>query len=57
VVKDPDDPALEAMQPFIARKLPVAFQANQTREILRVLKMAKELNLEPIVAGGAARQR
>ena len=52
VVKDPDDPALEAMQPFIARKLPVAFQANQTREILRVLKMAKELNLEPIVAGG-----
>jgi imidazolonepropionase-like amidohydrolase len=52
VVKDPDDPALEAMQPFIARKLPVAFQANQAREILRVLKMAKELNLEPIVAGG-----
>jgi imidazolonepropionase-like amidohydrolase len=52
VVKDPDDPALEAMQPFIARKLPVAFQANQTREILRVLKMAKELNIEPIVAGG-----
>jgi imidazolonepropionase-like amidohydrolase len=52
VVKDPDDPALEAMQPFIARKLPVVFQANQTREILRVLKMAKELNLEPIVAGG-----
>ena len=51
-VKNPDDPALEAMQPFIARKLPVAFQANQTREILRVLKMAKELNLEPIVAGG-----
>ena len=52
VVKNSDDPALEAMQPFIARKLPVAFQANQTREILRVLKMAKELNLEPIVAGG-----
>ena len=50
VVKDPDDPALEAMQPFITRKLPVAFQANQTREILRVLKMAKELNIEPIVA-------
>jgi imidazolonepropionase-like amidohydrolase len=52
VVKNPDDPALEAMQPFIARKLPVAFQANQTREILRVLKMAKELDIEPIVAGG-----
>jgi imidazolonepropionase-like amidohydrolase len=40
------------MQPFISRKLPVAFEANQTRDILRVLKMAKELNIEPIVAGG-----
>ncbi len=47
-----DDPALEAMQPFIARRLPVAFEANQTREILRALKMAKELNLDVIVAGG-----
>jgi imidazolonepropionase-like amidohydrolase len=47
-----DDPALEAMQPFVTRKLPVAFEANQTREIMRVLKLAKELNIEPIVAGG-----
>src|SRR5262249_2408863 len=47
-----DDPALEAMQPFLARKLPVAFEANQTREIMRVLRLAKELNIEPIVAGG-----
>jgi imidazolonepropionase-like amidohydrolase len=47
-----DDPALEAMQPFLNRKLPVAFEANQTRQILRALKMAKELNLDVIVAGG-----
>ena len=47
-----EDPALEAMQPFVTRKLPVAFEANQTREILRALKMAKELNLDLIVAGG-----
>jgi imidazolonepropionase-like amidohydrolase len=47
-----DDPALEAMQPFITRKLPVAFEANQTREILRALKLAKELNLDLIVSGG-----
>ena len=47
----PDDPALEAMRPFVDRKLPVAFEANQTREILRALKMAKELKLDPIVAG------
>jgi imidazolonepropionase-like amidohydrolase len=29
----------------------VAFEANQAREILRVLKMARELKLDPIVAG------
>jgi imidazolonepropionase-like amidohydrolase len=48
----PDDPALEAMQPAIDRKVPVAFEANQAREILRVLKLAKELKVEPIVTGG-----
>jgi imidazolonepropionase-like amidohydrolase len=48
----PDDPTLEAMQPAIDRRMPVAFEANQTREILRVLKMAKELKVEPIVTGG-----
>ena len=48
----PDDPVLEAMQPAIERKIPVAFEANQTRDILRALKMAKELKLEPIVTGG-----
>jgi imidazolonepropionase-like amidohydrolase len=46
-----DDPALEAMQPFIERKLPVTFEANRPREILRVLALAKELNVRPIVAG------
>jgi imidazolonepropionase-like amidohydrolase len=48
----PDDPTLEAMQPAVDRKLPVAFEANRTREILRVLRMAKELKLVPIVTGG-----
>ena len=47
-----DDPALEAMQPAVDRKMPVAFEANEGRQILRVLKMAKELKLEPIVTGG-----
>jgi imidazolonepropionase-like amidohydrolase len=51
-VKEPDDPALEAMQPVIERKLPVAFEANEAREILRALKMAKELKLDAIVTGG-----
>jgi imidazolonepropionase-like amidohydrolase len=48
----PEDPALEAMQPAIDRKVPVAFEANQAREILRVLKLAKELKVDPIVTGG-----
>jgi imidazolonepropionase-like amidohydrolase len=46
-----DDPALEAMQPAIERRMPVAFEANEGRQILRALKMAKELKLEPIVTG------
>lgn len=47
----PDDPALEAMQPAINRKMPVAFEANEGRQILRALTMAKELKLDPIVTG------
>ena len=46
-----DDPALAAMQPAIERKMPVAFQVNEAREILRALKMAKELKLDPIITG------
>src|SRR5712692_97173 len=46
-----EDPALEAMQAAIERKMPVAFEANDGRQILRALKMAKELKLEPIVTG------
>jgi imidazolonepropionase-like amidohydrolase len=48
----PDDPALAAMQPAIARAMPVAFEANLSREILRALKLARELDLEPIITGG-----
>ena len=45
------DPALDAMQPALDRKMPVAFEANEGREILRALKMARELKLDPIVTG------
>lgn len=47
-----EDPTLEAMQPAIERKVPVAFEANEARQILRALKMARELKLDPIVTGG-----
>jgi len=46
-----DDPALEAMQPAVDGRMPVAFEANEARQILRALKLAKELKLEPIVTG------
>jgi imidazolonepropionase-like amidohydrolase len=47
-----DDPALAAMQPALAGKLPVAFEVQAAREIRRALEMAKELKLDPIIAGG-----
>jgi len=48
----PDDPAMDALQPAVEGKMPVAFEANRAREILRALKFAKELKLQPIVTGG-----
>jgi imidazolonepropionase-like amidohydrolase len=47
-----DDPTLAAMQPALAGKLPVAFEVQEAREIRRALEMAKELKLDPIIAGG-----
>jgi imidazolonepropionase-like amidohydrolase len=47
------DPALDALQPAMARRLPVVFEAEQSREILRALKMAKEFNLDPVITGAA----
>ena len=51
-VEKSDDPAMEALQPAIDGRMPVAFEANQAREILRTLKLAQELKLQPIVTGG-----
>jgi imidazolonepropionase-like amidohydrolase len=49
--KRTDDPVLEAMRPAIDGTMPVAFEANEAREILRALRMARELKLDPIVTG------
>ncbi len=46
------EPALDALIPALDRKMPVSFEAGELREILRVLAMAKEFNLDPIVTGG-----
>jgi imidazolonepropionase-like amidohydrolase len=47
------DPALEAMQPALAGRVPVAFEAGLQREIVRALDMAKEFKLSPIITGGS----
>jgi imidazolonepropionase-like amidohydrolase len=47
------EPALDALQPALARQVPVAFDANAAREIDRVLAVASEFNLDPIVVGAS----
>jgi imidazolonepropionase-like amidohydrolase len=46
------DPALEALGAVVDARVPVAFGAGENREIRRVLKMAAEFKLDPIVTGG-----
>jgi imidazolonepropionase-like amidohydrolase len=47
------EPVLDAMSPALARQMPVAFDAEEVREIERALALAKEFNLDPIIIGGA----
>lgn len=46
------DPSLSALQPALEGKLPVAFEADLSREILRALNMAREFKLDPVITGG-----
>jgi len=46
------DPSLDALQPVLARQMPVVMEASSAREIERALDLAKEFNLRPIIAGG-----
>jgi hypothetical protein len=45
------EPALDALRPALERQIPTAFDAAEAREIDRVLDMAAEFNLDPIVVG------
>jgi imidazolonepropionase-like amidohydrolase len=47
------EPGLDALAPALDRKMPVAFEAVEEREIVRALAFAKEFNLDPIIVGGA----
>jgi imidazolonepropionase-like amidohydrolase len=46
------DPSLDALQPVLARAVPVVMEASSAREIERALDLAKEFNLRAIIAGG-----
>jgi imidazolonepropionase-like amidohydrolase len=46
------DASLAALQPVLAREMPVVMWAGTQREIERALDLAKEFNLRAIIAGG-----
>jgi imidazolonepropionase-like amidohydrolase len=50
-VRPPYDPALDALQPALDGRLPVAFEAETAREISRALAMAGEFKLDPMITG------
>ncbi len=52
-MKRPDaDKSLEALFPVLSGAMPVVFNANTEREIVRALDLAKEFKLNGIIAGG-----
>ncbi|MEP7074419.1 MAG: amidohydrolase family protein [Acidobacteriota bacterium] len=46
------DKSLDALIPVLNREVPVVFNANTEREIIRAVDLAKEFNLKAMVAGG-----
>ncbi|HEV7844135.1 MAG TPA: amidohydrolase family protein, partial [Pyrinomonadaceae bacterium] len=47
------DKSLLALQPVLAREMPVIMHVNTEREIRRALDLAEEFNLRVIISGGA----
>lgn len=47
-----DDKSLEALFPVISGVMPIVFNANSEREIIRALDLAKEFKLKAIISGG-----
>jgi imidazolonepropionase-like amidohydrolase len=47
------DKSLLALQPVLAREMPVVMHVNTEREIIRALDLAEEFNLRIIISGGA----
>lgn len=53
MVRPAYDPSMAALQPVLARQVPMVMLANTQREIERALDLAKEFNLRAIIAGGS----
>ena len=53
MVRPAYDPSMVALQPVLARQVPMVMLANTQREIERALDLAKEFNLRAIIAGGS----
>ena len=52
-IRRPDtDASLEALLPVLNGKMPIIFNANTEREIVRVLDMAQQFNLKAVINGG-----
>jgi imidazolonepropionase-like amidohydrolase len=52
-IKRPEtDKSLDAVLPILNREIPIVFNANSEIEIVRALNLAKEFNLNAIIAGG-----
>ena len=45
------EPALDALRPALAKQIPTAFDTGTAREIDRVLTLATEFGLDPIIVG------
>ncbi|MEP6946989.1 MAG: amidohydrolase family protein [Acidobacteriota bacterium] len=52
-MKRPDaDKSLEALFPVVDRRMPIVFNANSERDIIRALDLIKEFKLNGMIAGG-----
>ncbi|HEX7937531.1 MAG TPA: amidohydrolase family protein, partial [Gemmatimonadaceae bacterium] len=47
-----NDPSLAALQPVLAKEMPVIMMADSKREIERALDLANEFGLKAVIAGG-----
>src|SRR5690606_31914159 len=52
VMRPPYDPAIEVLRQTFTGQLPVAFEGETARQILRAVAMAREFNLTPIITNG-----